>query len=150
MDWFDILKGAEEDAEKFYDKTMRNVFLFADSAVDETREALDRLEEMEKEAVLSFSKVKGTFMEDVLEPMHAHLIRRNAQVKETLSSNLEEVLALRDILQKLDSRISAVPIRQRLMVMRNNLTEELGELVDVEEFDKVIADLGFEGRDDLR
>ena len=50
MDWFDILKGAEEDAEKFYDRTMQNVFLYADTAIEETRESLDRLNELEKEA----------------------------------------------------------------------------------------------------
>lgn len=150
MDWFDILKGAEEDAEKFYDRTMQNVFLFADTAVEETRESLDRLNEMEKEAEEAYANVKGTFMEDVLQPMHELLIGRNKRMKETLQSNLEEVLSLRDTLQKLDGKISTVPIRQRLMVMRNNLTEELGDLIDVEELDKVIADLGFEGREDLR
>jgi len=150
MDWFEILKGAEEDAEKFYDRTMQNVFLFADSAVDETRDALGRLEEMDKEATEAFAKVKGTFMEDVLESMHQRLLSSNKEMKNTLQSNLDEVLVLRDVLQKLDSRISTIPIRQRLMVMRNNLTEELGDLIDIDEFDKVIADLGFEGRDDLR
>lgn len=150
MDWFEIVKGAEEDAEKFYDKTMRSVFTFADDSLEEIKNTLERLAEHEKQAESAFSKIKGTFMEDVLEPMRNYTMSRNKNIKETLQSHLEEILALRDIFQKLDSRISAVPIRQRLMVMRNNLTEELGDLVDVEEFDKVIADLAFEGRDDLR
>jgi transposase len=150
MDWFEIVKGAEEDAEKFYDKTMRSVFTFADDSLEEIKNTLERLAEHEKQAESAFSKIKGTFMEDVLEPMRNYTMSRNKIIKETLQSHLEEILALRDIFQKLDSRISAVPIRQRLMVMRNNLTEELGDLVDVEEFDKVIADLAFEGRDDLR
>ncbi len=150
MDWFEILKGAEEDAEAFYDRTMQGIFSYADASIEEVREALDKNVELEKEAEKAYAKVKGTFMEDVLQPMHERLTRRNKRSKEMLHSYLEDVLTLRDIFQRLDSSISAAPIRQRMMAMRNELTEELEDLIDVEELDKVIADLGFEGREDLR
>ena len=151
MDWFEIVKGAEEDAERFYDKTMRQVMDFADKSVEEVRERLDKINEMAAEQKESMDRTKGSPMEDVLKPMYDSLARRNEDLRNRLSADLDELLALRDMFQELDAKVAAAPIRPRLMVIRNNMTDELGDFIDVEELDKVIADLGFENmRDDFR
>ena len=153
MDWFEIVKGAEEDAERFYDKTMRIVMDFADTSVEEIKESLDRINEMAAEQKDAWDRAKGTLMEDVLKPMHDNLTRRNKALRDRLSTDLDELLALRDMLQELDAKVSSAPIRQRLMVIRNNMEglDDLSDFIDVEELDKIIADLGFENmRDEFR
>jgi len=153
MDWFEIVKGAEEDAERFYDKIMQLIMDFADTSVEEIRESLDRINEMAAEQKEAWDRTKGTPMEDILKPMHDNLTIRNKALRDRLSTDLDELLALRDMLQELDARVSSAPIRQRLMVIRNNMEglDDLSDFIDVEELDKIIADLGFENmRDDFR
>ena len=148
MEWFELLKNAEEDAESFYQTAVKNMLDFSQTAIKTTVENINQLEEDLDLLETSYEKLHPA-MQKIMLPAHTNQLNMLYESVRELKDNLKQMTLLVKDIRMLEGQVASMPISARLMVMRETFVG-MDEFIDADEITRIINNLSFEGRDDLR
>lgn len=149
MSWFDIVKDAKEDGEKFYEAFKKAIIEQVTGALEELDKDEKRLQEAERthEAMISsLSPMERVMIKPLIDRQIESREEARAEMnsaRKMLNSQLKEI---KDMFLESDQ----FPIETRLVVLRDQFGEFPGfdgnPIINIKTLDDVIHNLGFQGK----
>ena len=149
MSWFDIVKDAKEDAEKFFDDFQNTIVEQVTGTLEQLDKDHKRLEEAEKahEAMISsLNPTERAILQPIIERQIETREETRADINMThniLNNQLKEI-------KELFKESAGYPIETKLILLREHFGEFPGfdgkPIIDMKVLNDVIHNLGFEGK----
>jgi hypothetical protein len=148
MDWFDIMKDATAEGERFFDKFMNTMMEYFSDLEDSIITDIQRHELSIKERMTAYQDMDEP-MRSIAKPLIESMIGDSmSELEIEMKEGLAAIRRMRETMVEFNKEAINYPIGVRLMAMRTHIVEdkELADMFDVTELDRLIHELGFEGQ----